>query len=100
MFSFQSMLYNAGSIPVLLFAGVIGDTLGVETAADRMQAALVGVAGSAGFATLQKLEDRMMRPFADWLTGMRMIVVFEKPLELLSRRPSNCAPKSIVASVV
>jgi SAM-dependent methyltransferase len=34
---------------------------------------------SIGFATLQKLEDRMMRPFADWLTGMRMIVVFEKP---------------------
>jgi len=25
------MLYNAGSIPVLLFVGVIGDTLGIET---------------------------------------------------------------------
>lgn len=31
IFSFQSMLYNAGSIPVLLFLGVIADTLGVET---------------------------------------------------------------------
>ncbi|HEU0000783.1 MAG TPA: MFS transporter [Ktedonobacteraceae bacterium] len=30
LFSFQSMLFNAGSIPVLLFAGVIGDTLGSE----------------------------------------------------------------------
>jgi hypothetical protein len=33
-----------------------------------------------GFATLQKLEDQIMRPFAGWLTGMRMIVVLEKPL--------------------
>ena len=31
IFSFQSMLYNAGSIPVLLFLGVMADTLGVET---------------------------------------------------------------------
>ena len=31
IFSFQSMLYNAGSIPVLLFLGVIADVLGVET---------------------------------------------------------------------
>ena len=31
IFSFQSMLYNAGSIPVLLFLGAIADTLGVET---------------------------------------------------------------------
>ncbi|MGH2496439.1 MAG: MFS transporter [Ktedonobacteraceae bacterium] len=31
IFSFQSMLYNAGSIPVLLFLGVIADALGVET---------------------------------------------------------------------
>jgi len=31
IFSFQSMLYNAGSSPVLLFLGVIADTLGVET---------------------------------------------------------------------
>jgi MFS family permease len=31
VFSFQSMLYNAGSIPVLLFAGAIADILGVET---------------------------------------------------------------------
>jgi len=37
---------------------------------------------STGFATLQKLEDQIMRPFAGWLTGMRMIVVFEKPLHL------------------
>lgn len=29
--SFQFMLYNAGSIPVLLFAGVISDTLGINT---------------------------------------------------------------------
>lgn len=28
--SFQFMLNNAGSIPVLLFAGVIGDTLGID----------------------------------------------------------------------
>ena len=31
IFSFQSMLYNAGSIPVLLFLGAIADALGVET---------------------------------------------------------------------
>jgi Na+/melibiose symporter-like transporter len=31
VFSFQAMLYNAGSIPVLLFAGVLADTLGIET---------------------------------------------------------------------
>ena len=31
VFSFQSMLNNAGSIPVLLFAGAIADILGVET---------------------------------------------------------------------
>lgn len=29
--SFQFMFYNAGSIPVLLFAGVISDTLGIDT---------------------------------------------------------------------
>lgn len=34
---------------------------------------------STGFATLQKLEDRIMQPLAGWLTGMRMIVVLEKP---------------------
>ena len=28
--SFQFMLYNAGSIPVLLFAGLIGQTLGID----------------------------------------------------------------------
>jgi hypothetical protein len=32
-----------------------------------------------GFDTLQKLEDQIMRPFAGWLTGMRMIIVLEKP---------------------
>ncbi|GAC1348273.1 MAG: MFS transporter [Ktedonobacteraceae bacterium] len=31
IFSFQSSLFNAGSIPVLLFLGVIADTLGIET---------------------------------------------------------------------
>jgi Na+/melibiose symporter-like transporter len=29
VFSFQSMLYNAGSIPVILFAGVLADTIGI-----------------------------------------------------------------------
>jgi len=29
--SFQFMLYNAGSIPVLMFIGVIGQTLGIDT---------------------------------------------------------------------
>ena len=33
---------------------------------------------NTGFAILQRLEDRIMRPFAGWLTGMRMIVVIEK----------------------
>jgi len=41
MFSFQSMLFNAGSIPVLLFAGVIGDTLGVETVMYILAAAIL-----------------------------------------------------------
>ena len=31
IFSFQGMLYNAGSIPVLLFLGAIADLLGVES---------------------------------------------------------------------
>ena len=30
VFSFQSMLYNAGSIPVILFAGVLADTFGID----------------------------------------------------------------------
>jgi SAM-dependent methyltransferase len=34
---------------------------------------------ATGFATLQRIEDQVMRPFASWLTGMRMIVVLEKP---------------------
>ena len=42
VFSFQSMFYNAGSIPVLLFAGVIGDTLGVETVMYLLAAAMLG----------------------------------------------------------
>jgi Na+/melibiose symporter-like transporter len=29
-FAIQSMIYNAGSLPVLLFAGAIADTLGIE----------------------------------------------------------------------
>ena len=41
MFSFQSMLFNAGSIPVLLFAGVIGDTLGIETVLLILAAAIL-----------------------------------------------------------
>jgi Na+/melibiose symporter-like transporter len=31
VFAFQSMLYNAGSIPVILFVGIIADSLGIET---------------------------------------------------------------------
>jgi Na+/melibiose symporter-like transporter len=42
VFSFQSMLYNAGSIPVLLFAGVIADTVGIETVMYLLAAAVLG----------------------------------------------------------
>jgi len=42
VFSFQSMLFNAGSIPILLFAGVIGDTLGIETVMYLLAAAILG----------------------------------------------------------
>jgi MFS family permease len=42
VFSFQSMLYNAGSIPVLLFAGVIADTLGIETVIYLLAGAILG----------------------------------------------------------
>jgi Na+/melibiose symporter-like transporter len=42
VFSFQSMLYNAGSIPVLLFAGVIADTLGIEPVMLLLAAAMLG----------------------------------------------------------
>ena len=42
VFSFQAMLYNAGSIPVLLFAGVIADTLGIETVMYVLAAAILG----------------------------------------------------------
>lgn len=42
IFSFQSMLYNAGSIPVLLFAGVIADTLGIETVMYLLAATILG----------------------------------------------------------
>lgn len=31
-----------------------------------------------GFKTLLKIEDVLMRPFANWLTGLRMLVVLEK----------------------
>jgi MFS family permease len=41
VFSFQSMFYNTGSIPVLLFAGVIADILGVETVMFIMAAAIL-----------------------------------------------------------
>jgi Na+/melibiose symporter-like transporter len=41
VFSFQSMLYNAGSIPVLLFAGVLADTLGIETVMVLLAAAIL-----------------------------------------------------------
>ena len=41
VFSFQSMLYNAGSIPVLLFAGVIADRLGSETVMYALAAAIL-----------------------------------------------------------
>jgi Na+/melibiose symporter-like transporter len=42
VFSFQSVFYNAGSIPVLLFAGVIADTLGIETVMYILAAAILG----------------------------------------------------------
>jgi Na+/melibiose symporter-like transporter len=42
VFSFQAMLYNAGSIPVLLFAGVIADTLGIEMVMYMLAAAILG----------------------------------------------------------
>ena len=41
VFSFQSMFYNAGSIPVLLFAGVIADILGVEIVMYVLAAAIL-----------------------------------------------------------
>jgi MFS family permease len=43
VFSFQSMFYNAGSIPVLLFAGVIADTLGIETVMYGLAVAILGL---------------------------------------------------------
>ena len=42
VFSFQSTLFNAGSIPILLFAGVIGDTLGIDTVMYLLAAAILG----------------------------------------------------------
>jgi MFS family permease len=42
IFSFQAMLYNAGSIPVLLFAGAIADILGVETVIILLAATVLG----------------------------------------------------------
>ena len=41
VFSFQSMLYNAGSLPVLLFAGIMSDTLGIETVMYLLAAAVL-----------------------------------------------------------
>ncbi len=41
VFAFQSMLYNAGSIPVILFAGLIADTLGIETVMYILAAAVL-----------------------------------------------------------
>ena len=35
-------------------------------------------APALGFAGFLAIEDFIMRPFANWLTGMRMIVVLEK----------------------
>jgi len=45
VFSFQSTLFNAGSIPILLFAGVIGDTLGIDTVMYVLAAAILGFSG-------------------------------------------------------
>ncbi|HLL78598.1 MAG TPA: MFS transporter [Ktedonobacteraceae bacterium] len=42
VFSFQSMLFNAGSIPVLLFLGVVADALGVETVMYVLAVAILG----------------------------------------------------------
>jgi predicted MFS family arabinose efflux permease len=42
VFSFRSMFFNAGSIPILLFAGVIADTLGIETVMYGLAAAMLG----------------------------------------------------------
>jgi Na+/melibiose symporter-like transporter len=41
VFALQSTLYNAGSIPVILFAGVIADTLGIETVMYILAAAVL-----------------------------------------------------------
>ncbi len=41
VFSFQFMFFNAGSIPVLLFAGLIADTLGIETVILLLAAAIL-----------------------------------------------------------
>ena len=45
VFAFQSMLYNAGSIPVILFVGVIADTLGIETVLYLLAAAVLAFQG-------------------------------------------------------
>ena len=41
VFSFQLMVFNGGSIPVLLFAGVLADTLGIETVMLLLAAAIL-----------------------------------------------------------
>jgi MFS family permease len=42
VFAFQSLFYNAGSIPVLLFVGVIADILGIETVMYLLAGSLLG----------------------------------------------------------
>jgi MFS family permease len=42
VFSFLSLSNNAGSIPILLFAGVVADTLGIETVMYVLAAAMLG----------------------------------------------------------
>ncbi len=42
VFSFLSLSNNAGSIPILLFAGVVADTLGIEAVMYVLAAAILG----------------------------------------------------------
>lgn len=42
VFSFQAAFYNGGSIPVILFAGVLADRLGIETVLYLLAASLLG----------------------------------------------------------
>ena len=63
MFSFQSMLFNAGSIPVLLFAGVIGDTLGIETVMYILAAAILAFSWWAARYSHRQHPLRIETPF-------------------------------------